>query len=302
MGRSTREPSQLVLGAAQLGMPYGIANTHGQPDLAVAEDILLTAWENGIRFIDTAQAYGDSEAVIGQVLQDNPQARFQVITKLSAHVDVTSHEAIESAVASSHDRLGQAPAAMMLHSFKQLATWRGILGSTLTGLKDQGKIGKIGVSVYQPNEFRQALAIEDIDWIQAPFNIFDQRLVDESLLEKARTLNRQVFLRSAFLQGLLVMPPESLPEGMKFAANSLRKWQAFCRTQKVAPEYAALQFVRKAAPDANVVIGCETAQQLQDNIRHWSAPAPDENFFSEIPRAENNADILIDPSRWPMPT
>jgi len=40
--------SRLMLGTVQFGMPYGIANTHGQPDYRRALEILEVALEAGI--------------------------------------------------------------------------------------------------------------------------------------------------------------------------------------------------------------------------------------------------------------
>ena len=60
---------RLVLGTAQLGMNYGIANQTGKPELATARNIVRTAWEGGIRCFDTAQGYGDSERILGIFFQ-----------------------------------------------------------------------------------------------------------------------------------------------------------------------------------------------------------------------------------------
>ena len=57
--------SRFVLGTAQLGMKYGICNSHGQPDEQECLSIVETAWNSGIRFFDTAQAYQESEKVLG---------------------------------------------------------------------------------------------------------------------------------------------------------------------------------------------------------------------------------------------
>jgi len=42
-------PPKLILGTVQLGMPYGIANTSGQPDHATARALVKAALDNGIR-------------------------------------------------------------------------------------------------------------------------------------------------------------------------------------------------------------------------------------------------------------
>lgn len=57
--------SKMTLGTVQLGLNYGIANTHGQPDEKKSNDMLLSAIENGITSFDTARGYGTSEDVLG---------------------------------------------------------------------------------------------------------------------------------------------------------------------------------------------------------------------------------------------
>jgi len=63
--------SRYVLGTAQLGSDYGIANNEGMPDQEKANGIVKVAWEEGVRVFDTAQAYGKSELVLGNALQRN---------------------------------------------------------------------------------------------------------------------------------------------------------------------------------------------------------------------------------------
>ena len=55
--------NRLVLGTAQIGMQYGIANTTGQPDLVKAKAIIRDAWNGGIREFDSAQGYGEIEKI-----------------------------------------------------------------------------------------------------------------------------------------------------------------------------------------------------------------------------------------------
>ena len=71
--------SKLALGGAQFGMRYGIANATGQPPCSVIAQIFRKASKSGVSLIDTAQAYGDSEAVVGRMLGE--YAGFRVVTK-----------------------------------------------------------------------------------------------------------------------------------------------------------------------------------------------------------------------------
>ena len=59
----------MVVGTAQFGMPYGIANQNGQMNFSDISMILDLAWRNGINNLDTAKAYGESEGSIGKYLK-----------------------------------------------------------------------------------------------------------------------------------------------------------------------------------------------------------------------------------------
>lgn len=292
--------SRLVLGTVQLGLPYGIANRTGQPDQAEADAILKTAWAGGVRILDTAQAYGNSESVIGRFLQTHPDAPFDVVTKIAADVDDADPAAIETAVRESRQRLGRAPTAFMLHRGDQLKAWDGPLGTTLLRLKKAGEIGALGVSLYEPDEFAAALAIPAIDWIQAPFNALDRRLLDSGLLAEAAQKGKTVFLRSAFLQGLLLADPASPPAGMGFAGPALAEWGAVLNQAGLSPLEGALGFVAAAAPDAKIVVGCESAEQLRGILVALERePLPPDALarFLALPPGDAR---LIHPGLWPQ--
>ncbi len=65
--------ASLVLGGAQFGMPYGIANRAGKPGDDELHAILALAEAAGVSHLDTAAGYGDSEHRIGSAL--GPTAR-----------------------------------------------------------------------------------------------------------------------------------------------------------------------------------------------------------------------------------
>jgi aryl-alcohol dehydrogenase-like predicted oxidoreductase len=53
---------KLGLGTVQFGLPYGVSNNNGQTPLDEAQRIVEFARSSGISLLDTAMAYGDSEA------------------------------------------------------------------------------------------------------------------------------------------------------------------------------------------------------------------------------------------------
>ena len=62
--------TQLGIGSAQFGLSYGVTNSSGVVDAKVTRQILGAAKDWGIHYVDTAPAYGYSEQVLGEVLQD----------------------------------------------------------------------------------------------------------------------------------------------------------------------------------------------------------------------------------------
>ena len=71
--------SRIGLGTAQFGLDYGISNLRGKVAESNVSDILDHAWKTGVKILDTAKLYGDSEAVLGRLMA--PKHQFKIITK-----------------------------------------------------------------------------------------------------------------------------------------------------------------------------------------------------------------------------
>jgi len=52
---------KFILGTVQLGVRYGINNSYGKPSQPEVTDMLHYAFNQGVRWLDTAEAYGSSE-------------------------------------------------------------------------------------------------------------------------------------------------------------------------------------------------------------------------------------------------
>ena len=71
---------ELSLGTAQFGLTYGITNKKGKIDSSEILKILKYSKDNGIKYIDTAQAYGEAEKIIGNSLPK--KNKFLITSKL----------------------------------------------------------------------------------------------------------------------------------------------------------------------------------------------------------------------------
>lgn len=295
------DESAIVLGAAQLGMAYGIANASGKPSRDVAGLILDAAWKAGIRMIDTAQAYGDSEQVIGSHLSQNPLQAFKVVSKLSKDVDVASADAIHSAARRSGELLGKPIAALLLHDANHLVQWPGQLRTGMMRCIEDGVAESLGVSIYTPQQFRRALEIPEMRMIQAPFNALDRRLLDSGLLDQALASGRTVVLRSVFLQGLMVLDADSIPATMQFAIRDLSRWQELCAKSGLTKAAMAIRYVRSVAPRAKLVMGCERPEQVLENAALAASPTLEHSQIESIHRLPVPAERVVNPAMWGNP-
>ncbi|GAF97231.1 unnamed protein product, partial [marine sediment metagenome] len=268
-GHDSRIP--LVLGTAQLGMAYGIANRKGKPGFDLSLDIVKTAWKSGVRFFDTAQAYGDSEEVLGKCFKElkdiTGDEQPAVVSKLDPDIHPSKIEVILYKVDESIERLGVDHLwGLMLHRESLLEQRGKVLSQIASKLKLENKIKNFGVSVYSPEKAIEALNMDEIDIIQAPFNVFDQRAFEFGVFPLAEEKNKKVFIRSVYLQGLILLDVNQVPDKLAFSTEAVKRYNDFAKDFEISPKLLALAFVIQKARDAMIVIGAENPDQVKENI------------------------------------
>lgn len=263
--------SSLVVGTAQLGFPYGISNTTGQPDPTTAAEIVSTAWDNGIREFDTAQDYGTSEQVLGLACAHlNISRQVQITSKLAPELNHLDQGAINASVEKSLHLLGVPSLhALLIHSEILLPLWNQGLAEIMMDLNRAGRVQYTGISVYSPEKALQALQTDGLDIVQLPSNIFDRRFERAGVFELAAEKRKKIYIRSVFLQGLILMDSDMLPTHMKFAGQTIKKLGLFAREAGLTRREVALGYLKATYPDANLIVGVETPKQLKGNIISW---------------------------------
>ena len=293
---------RLVLGTAQLGMAYGVANSGGRPDAGMAREIVATAWAGGIRHFDTAQCYGDSESVLGGCLAAiGASDTARVTTKLSAELDHGNPSRLAAAARQSLTRLGLPRLfALLLHDEAHLCAWEKGFAPALAQLQEAGNVEAGGVSLYSPDCLDTALAARDCRVVQVPANVFDRRFAAHGLREKAGRRGVHVFLRSVFLQGLLLLAPDRLPPGLSAARKPLERFGVLCRDLGLSPRAAALGYLRERHPDFMVLFGADTPAQVEENLADFARPLPPDALAAmEAAFAAPLPEGIVNPSLWP---
>ncbi len=167
------------------------------------------------------------------------------------------------------------------------------LWALLETLKAQGLVGKIGASVYDGAEIDTLASRYPLEALQAPLNVFDQRLLVDGGLARAAAKGVEIHTRSILLQGLLLMTPEAAAAKLPQAVEKLQDWRDALAEAGVSPLAAALGFALQAPHVDRIVVGVHSAAHLAECLAALDA-TPQLNYARF---ALDDLDV-IDPRRW----
>ena len=283
---------RLALGTAQFGLAYGLNNHAGQPSTAAVAQVLAAAQAAGLTLLDTAAAYGNSEARLGELAGDN--LSFSLITKLAAGppAQVAQH------LAESLARLRRPQLyGVLFHAFGPLqaepAAWQ-----ALQAARAAGQVARIGVSLYHPHEAEWLLAEGwDVDLVQVPYNVLDQRFA--AVLPRLAARGVEVHVRSAFLQGLLLREPATLPDFFRPLAPKLKLLRNLADAAGVPLPAALLLFAAYAPGVARAVIGVDSVANLHENLAAAAYLAAAASLRPALAALAEPTDTFILPYTWP---
>lgn len=291
---------KICLGTAQLGMNYGVANSLGKPDQERAFGILDRAWDYGIRTVDTAALYGNSEDLVGKWIRSrHRESEIQVVTKLPLLPDMNEGPLTAWILQAGRERLALLGVSqltgLLLHRGGDLDR-PGVLDG-LQRLKSEGVCRHIGLSAYHPEEADSGLR-SDLDIFQVPYNILDRRFEISGWFRRARLQKARICVRSPFLQGLLLLEEERLPSHLTFARPVIRQWRNLLASSGLTPLQAALQFSLGLAAADYTVLGVDSESQLDQIANACRTAAPLAQLQALADAVGAGEDRLILPYLW----
>ena len=281
---------KITLGTVQFGLNYGISNKIGIPLDAELRSIFETAKKFGIKYLDTAKAYGNAEKRIGELSNNE----FQIISKFP---NISSVGELRTVFLETlYNLKAKSIYGYLAHNADVLIN-NPELWNVLLELKKEGKINKIGYSLYQPEQLDKLIAMNLIpDLVQLPYSILDRKF--ESKFSLLKSFGTEIHVRSVFLQGLYFMNPDELPEKLKSFQPILNEFQKYCQEEKVSASEVALNFAILNKNIDQVVLGVENAEQLQENINLVLSWKSNSSLFSKIETIEIKDKSLLNPVNW----
>ena len=290
----------ITLGTAQLGIPYGLGAAAAGMDAADAEALLQAAWDCGIRCLDTAPGYGSAERRIGCWMRAT-MARPTLVTKLPALGSVVADDLLDvmqRSVDASCEALGcDVLDGLLLHKSADLVN-PGV-GAALLSLCDHGSISAFGASVYTVEDARTALALPGLRLLQIPGSLLNPSLFDAGIADDAAAAGVTLFVRSAFVQGLLLQSPARLPRHLQAASGVLAQLRQLAAEAGVGMAQLALSAVAGRPGVSSLVLGFDTPDQLRESVAMLQRPSLDAELVEAAFRIGRTAPPQIaDPRFW----
>ena len=284
---------KLALGSVQFGLKYGISNQAGKTQIDEVKRILALAKSASLDTIDTAAAYGDAEAVLGKCAITD----FNIVSKVKPLPSTcTDTEWVNANFEHTLADLKQnAIYGLLLHNADDLKRYPRLL-KILCNLKNENKVSKIGLSIYSLNQINQPI-LEQIDLIQLPANVFDQRFLSTDILSKFKKNRVEVHTRSAFLQGLLLMAEGEWPEYFNPIKHSLELFHKIAKRLNMTPLELAINYVVCIRQVDKVVIGVNCEAQLEEILQALENKLDPTVIFNELSIQDES---FINPAKWQL--
>ncbi|MAS33935.1 MAG: hypothetical protein CL610_08005 [Anaerolineaceae bacterium] len=310
LGRTGLQISSLSLGTVGLGLNYGIAagSTTGAPPPQRSESVALIhrALDSGINFLDTARAYGDSEAVVGEALRGRREQAI-VTTKVNCFDaqakplrGAALRERIHTSIRESLKLLQTDYVdLLMLHSAPVELLDGGEALDMLATVKAEGLTRSIGASTYGSDAPR--LAIEQgAEALQVAYNVLDQRMADEIFpLAQARGVG--MIVRSVYLKGVLTDRAEDLPDHLDALRQLSRQYRQLTGQFGIDPAQAALRFVLSNPDVSTALVGVIRQHELDVALDAAAVGVLPDDLLQPLTAMRIEEEKLLNPGYWGIP-
>ncbi len=303
---------QLGLGTAAIGRPQYI-NINQEPSVPLTLeafrqkglDILESAYQQGLKYFDTAPGYGMAEQLLIEWYRSKNDPSIEIATKWGytyvANFDpkATTHEVKEHSLSKLNEQWKQSNLLLPALSTYQIhsATFEtGVLDNQdilnrLAELKASKHI-RIGLTTTGANQtevLKKALDIEVggkllFDVFQVSYNIFDQSLA--SIIDHFSTADNRLIIKEALANGR-VFPNQKYPH----YSRAYDKLTELAQTYQVGIDAIALRFCMDSIPAFKVLSGASKIEHLSDNLKA-------ENFKLTAAQIQSLKELAIAPEQY----
>ena len=288
---------KIGLGTVQFGMEYGLGASRGQVRPEEVRSLLDVARRFEIGLLDTARAYGSAEEVLGKNLH-GPED-FQIVTKIAPQRGKPSYETARSSFSASLSALGvNRVYGVLAHHAKDLLAPSGReLWRFLRDQRESGRVQRVGASVYTSEEIDLLLERFDIEIIQVPLSVFDQRLIKSGHLARLKDRGVEIHARSLFLQGLVLKDVADVPSYFGAAKGVLKAWEKDIHAAGANKVSGALAFAESLGLIDYAILGVTSTAELVANVE---ALAETDKISMRFGQYSIDDEAILMPGNWKL--
>ena len=293
------------MGCVEIGLDYGIAaeGAPRRPSEGEAKRILHTSLDLGVNHLDTARAYGESEAIIGRALKDR-RDEFVLTTKIP----------VQTQARLSTDELREHCRSSLEASLEALQTDRidiALLHTSGPEILRRSDVPKIlseecgkhvrffGASVYGTESARVAIDSGWCDCVQISYSMLDRR-PEADVLERARKKDVGVVARSVLLKGALTRRCENLPEGMEALREAVGEAAQHSPKGLDGLPELAYRYVLSDERVHTALVGASYVEEVEQAVRFVAAGPLSSHQMYDIQQMVISEEKLLNPGNWPM--
>jgi len=268
---------KLILGGAQIGQPYGQFDNSELLDKKKSIAFINKALMIGINKIDIAEEYNIE--FVKSLGFDNKIFinKFKTTSFINHYEDYIL--GFDEIFIHDTDFLKKDKKDVFLSKYHRL----------------KNKVN-IGFSVYSMKDVFLILELIKSPYaFQVPDNIFSQTFIHKNFIECKNIHNFKIYVRSVFLQGMILAQEDNVPSKLSNIKNELIRFKKFCVHNNYKPEIAALSYVFENEAYDKIIIGCNNLKQLMDlnkNVQFL------ENNNMNIKYKPSLSAETLDPRNW----
>jgi len=274
----------------------------GPQDEAAVTAAMHAAFDHGINFFDTADAYGDGlgETVLGKFVSQIARHELVICTKLVNHFNADGSRYPDTSPAHLTTRLEASLRRLrtdhvdllLLHFFDQMTPFAEVTGA-LDRLVAQGKVRHYGVSNYNTEQFRAIRHFGPYNAHQPPYSLLDTA-IENDLLPYCQAHDIGVMVYSPLHKGLLsgkysgeetfgdfrANHPDFTGARFKDLCARVRALQPIAETMGMSIYQLVLSatLMHPAIPVA--VVGIKTPEQIREAAAVMGKTLPRDAYFA----------------------
>ena len=281
---------KLLLGTANFGDNYGISN---KLRLSTQEVDEILDWASGkIEELDTAEDYKGSHKAISKHAKN-----FKITTKINLN-QLGSIKYLTLKVINICEEIGIEKVERLLlrpHEADPSFTLEAI--KELEKLRLIGSIASLGLAIYETKEMDYFMGVLDFPiTFQVPLNLLNRSFQEQITSNPIRYQEFNFYVRSVFLQGLILMNPEDVPHHLTEAIESIRCLSYKLTKLGLSTLEATFAFVRNQIWATGAVVGVTNLNELKTNFHAFEENNEiDWSFLQDLPYPPAR---ILDPRRW----